>query len=56
MEVRQTTLALSDSIEVKLFANGFGWKATLYGDDRETLAARFVRLALSSPSALDAIV
>ncbi len=53
--VQVTTLALSDSIEVKLFANGFGWKATLYGDDRATLAARFVRLALSSPSALDAI-
>lgn len=52
--VQVTTLALSDSIEVKLFVNGFGWKATLYGDDCETLAARFVRLALSSPG-LDAI-
>lgn len=52
--VQVTTLALSDSIEVKLFVNGFGWKATLYGEDRETLAARFVRLALSSPG-LDAI-
>ncbi len=53
-DVQVTTLALSDSIEVKLFVGGFGWKATLYGEDRETLAARFVRLALSSPG-LDAI-
>lgn len=53
--VQVTTLALPDSIEVKLYFNGFGYKATLYGDNCEELAARFVRLVLSSPSSLDSI-
>ena len=53
--VRVTTLAYENKTEVKLFVDGFGYKATLYGENRDELAARFVRLVLESRAGLDGI-
>lgn len=53
--VRVTTLAFDNYTEVKFFADGFGYKATIYGEDRDELAARFVRLVLASGAGLDQI-